>query len=84
MDDVNDYAVTIPSDLEDEFLAPFDGRLKTKWVFRCMDRGYGVVRVRRVSEEYEDWRGVIRRRVSGHQLVFTSVEVAIEFKLRYL
>ena len=84
MSEVNEYSIRIPDDLIDLFLEEWTFKLKSKWIFRCMDNGYGPIRVRQVREEYIDGKGVYRCRVVGHEIVFTSSEMAVDFKLRYM
>jgi hypothetical protein len=49
-----------------------------------MDKGYGIVRVRRIREEYLNRNGHYRSRYNGYQLVFDRADDAIMFKLEIM
>jgi len=80
----SENTLTVPSHLEEKFFEYNSERLKTRWIFYFMDKGYGVVRVRRIREEYVDWRKRTRSRYIGYQLLFDRVDDAIMFKLEVM
>ena len=80
----SENALTVPSHLEGKFFDYGSNRLKSRWIFYFMDKGYGVVRVRRIREEYMDKYGRLRSRYMGYQLLFDRVDDAIMFKLEVM
>lgn len=80
----SENTLTVPSHLEEKFFDYGSDRLKTRWIFYFMDKGYGVVRVRRIREEYVDLRKRIRSRYIGYQLLFDCASDAIMFKLEVM
>lgn len=76
--------LTVPDHLENKFFDFGSDRLKSRWIFYFMDKGYGVVRVRRIREEYINRDGRFRVRYAGYQLVFDRVDDAIMFKLEVM
>lgn len=77
-------ALTVPSHLEEKFFDFGSDRLKSRWIFYFMDKGYGIVRVRRIREEYRNRHGHYRMRYNGYQLLFDRVDDAVMFRLEMM